>query len=463
MSNLEIDMNQNDSTPELNRRDFLKGGSFSTLMLMMGGIPLTAPAADGDGSIDASQAAKVVRCGVIGCGIWGREILNTLAQLPGANVVAVCDTYEAFLNRAKRAAPNAEGYEDYRALLANPDVQAVIVATPSHQHREIALAAMAAGKHVYCEAPLATSIEDARAIARAARDAVRVNFQSGLQMRSDPQRHFLVDFIRAGALGRTVKGRGQWHKKQSWRRVSPTPEREEELNWRLRRETSPGLMGEIGIHQLDVFDWFFLLRPSAVTGFGNVLHWRDGREVADTIQAVFEYPQGVRFNYEATLANSFDADYEMFYGTDAAVMLRKNKAWMFKEVDAPLLGWEVYARKDKFYEETGIALVANATQLVAQGENPVEEAPFTNTPLFYSLEAFLANSYAHAAAVEDFTSLFGAGDNEALADYLKDLAGTRMPAAGFLEGFEATVTALKANEAIARGERLTFEDAWYEI
>ena len=93
--------------------------------------------------------------GVIGCGAWGREILTHLATLPRAEVVAVCDHYESFLNRAKNAAPKAEGYLDYEKLLENKDVQAVIVATPTHQHKEIVLAALAANKHVYCEAPLA--------------------------------------------------------------------------------------------------------------------------------------------------------------------------------------------------------------------------------------------------------------------------------------------------------------------
>ena len=81
-------------------------------------------------------------------------------------MVAICDTYAPFLRRAKEAAPKAETYSDYRQVLAQKSVQAVIVATPSHQHKEVVLAALQAGKHVYCEAPLASNLEDARAIAR---------------------------------------------------------------------------------------------------------------------------------------------------------------------------------------------------------------------------------------------------------------------------------------------------------
>lgn len=456
---------QKQQAQDFNRRDFLKSGSLTSLMVMMGGAALKGQekAKPSGAPTEYKTTGTPVNCAVIGCGVWGREILNTLARLPNAPVIAICDTYQPFLRRAKESAPKAEAFTDYQKVLENKEVKAVLVATPSHQHREIVLAALQAGKHVYCEAPLANNIEDARAIARSAKAAIHLNFQAGLSLRSDPQRHFLLQFLRAGAMGTTIKGRGQWQKKQSWRRASPNAERERELNWRLRKEDSLGLIGEIGIHQVDVANWFIKARPVAVTGFGDILHWTDGRDVPDTIKAVFEYPGGVHFDYESTLTNSFDADYEMFYGTDSAVMLRGNKAWMFKEVDSPLLGWEVYARKDEFYKETGIALVANATKLVAQGAKPVEDAPYTNTPLSYAMEAFIGNTDTIHAAVEDFSSSFDVSDRKALKDYLDNLTKNNAPAAGYAEGFEATVVAVKANEAILARKRVVFEKGWFEV
>ena len=236
-------------------------------MMLMGGVPFRAedsPAADVSGATAYNTTSAPLACGVIGCGPWGREILQTLSRLPNAPVVAVCDEYEPMVRRSKEAAPNAEGFSDYHKLLEKKDVQAVIVATPSHRHREIVLAAFVAGKHVYCEAPLATTIEDARAIAQAAKNAVKLNFQTGLQTRSDPQRHFLLPFIRSGATGRNIMARSQWHKKESWRRTAPTPEREKALNWRLNKDTSAGLLGEVGIHQLDAIGWLLNSRPAAV-------------------------------------------------------------------------------------------------------------------------------------------------------------------------------------------------------
>ncbi|HZQ45999.1 MAG TPA: Gfo/Idh/MocA family oxidoreductase [Verrucomicrobiae bacterium] len=467
-------MNQNEAEKgpaDFNRRDFIKGASFGTLMMMMGGVPLQAedkPAAAGDKDTNYNTVGAPVSCAVIGCGYWGREILQTLAVLPNAPVVAISDTYAPFLHRAKEAAPKAETYEDYRQALANKAVQAVIVATPSHQHREIVLAALQAGKHVYCEAPLGSSVEDARAIAQAAKAAAKVNFQAGLQARSDPQLHFLRQFIRSGALGTNVMARSQWHKKESWRHTSPKPEREKEINWRLNQETSPGLMGEVGVHQLDLISWFLNERPVAVSGLGGILGWNDGRDVADTIQSVFEFPEKVNYTYDCTLANSFDADYDMIYGSYAAVMIRGNKAWMFKESDSPLLGWEVYARKDTFYQETGIALVANATKLVALQEKPKTDADhYKESPLHFALAAFIKNCDLTGTAVANFKATYG-DDEEGLADLIAGLHKSRTSsagtaAAGYKEGFEATMAALKANEAIVQGQKVLFKKEWFDI
>lgn len=448
---------------DFNRRDFLKGSSAATLIAMLGGTPLVAPSVLGQDKAAATQSGVPLKVAVIGCGAWGREILNTLARLPSAEVVAVCDSYQAMLRRAKEPAPKAEALTDYKAILDNKDIPAVIIATPSHQHKDIVIAALKAGKHVYCEAPLAHTIEDARAIAAAAKEVSTLNFQPGLSLRSDPQRRFLLDFIRAGAAGKTAFARAQWHKKQSWRRTSPNEERERELNWRLAAATSPGLIGEISVHPLDNISWYLDGRPTAVTGFGSTVLWSDGREVPDTAQAVYEFPKGAQVACEVTLANSFDAEYEMIYGSDATVMLRGNKAWMFKEVDAPLLGWEVYARKDTFYKETGIALVANATKLAAQGDKPVEDAPYTNTPLYYALEAFIYNTDIIHTAVKDFVDNFGADDKKALEEALSKAVINNKPAASWRDGYEATVMALKGNEAVMKKARIEIPASLFEV
>jgi predicted dehydrogenase len=158
-----------------------------------------------------------------------------------------------------------------------------------------------------------------------------------------------------------------------------------------------------------------------------VRQWKDGRAVPDTIQTIFEYPGGVRLTYDATLANSFGGTFELMQGSDSTVLLRGARAWMFKEADATALGWEVYARKDVVGDDNGIMLVANASKLLALGKEPKDFAipDPKETPLSYACNAFLD-------AIR--TGKNNASDAEA--------------------GFVATVVALKANEAIIKGDKI---------
>ena len=221
-------------------------------------------------------------------------------------------------------------------------------------------------------------------------------------------------------------------------------------------------MGEIGIHQLDSAAWFLNMKPVSVTGFGAIRgEWNDDRNVADTAQVMVEFPEHVQFTYDCTMANSFDADYELYYGGNSAVMLRGNRAWLFKEVDAPLLGWEAHARKETFHQETGLVLVANATKLNDKGEITPETAPLAQTPLYYALENFLSNVNEISAGVEDFIAAFNPGDTAALKKYLSDLK--LQPHANYQDAFEATVLALKANEAVVKGQKITFQKEWFEL
>ncbi len=445
---------------DFNRRDFLKGGSVATLMTMLGGVELFAQT--NAAPPEAKPIGPKTKVAIIGLGTWGREILNTLTRLPEAEVAAVCDTYAPSIRRVASNAPGAAQTEDYKTILANKDIKAVIIATPTHQHKDIVLEAIKAGKHVYCEAPMAGTIEDARAIASAAKANQQLVFQAGLQLRADPQRHFLLPFIRSGALGQPVMARAQWHKKQSWRATSPKPEREKELNWRLNKATSLGLIGEMGIHAMDQASWYFNVKPVAVTGFGSIQFWKDGREVPDTLQANIEFAGGVRMIYDATLGNSFDADYEVLYGSDAAVMMRESKAWMFKEVDSPLLGWEVYAAKETFYKETGIVLRAGASKSVnTEQQHQTQDQLITSTPLAFALTSFLRNAADVIAASEDFIASFGGDDAAALTEHLSKVP--RRASAGFSEGLSSAITVIAANEAINTGQRVALKREWYEL
>lgn len=423
----------------MNRRDFLRDSAVTTLSLTMG---MVAEELFADEAGQAAPPGPPVGCAVIGLGKQGREMLQSLSKMTGAPVPAICDTYKApaFLKHATDLAPEATVFDDYRRVLDNKSVQAVFIATPSHLHRQIALDALQAGKHVYCEAPLATDLAEARDIAKAGLAAKTV-FQSGLQNRSNKQHNHVLGFVRSDALGHLCSGRAQWHTKESWRQPAPTDEREHELNWRLYKATSTGLPGERSIQQLDTATWFLKSRPVAATGFGSIMFWKDtGMEVPDTVQCVIEYPNNVRYSYDGTLVDSFDGAYDLLMGSNSAVLMREQRAWMFKETDSPLLGWEVYARKDKLsigdqMTASGIALVADATKLLAQGKDPGQVGTdVTKTMLYQAMDA-----------------------------YLDCIRSNKKPPAGPAEGFEATVISHKVHEATLGNTRIEFDKAWFDL
>jgi len=443
---------------DFTRRDFLRGGSLAAMMTLLGGIPLRAEEA-ANPAADAKPVIKI-KTAIIGCGVWGREILTTLQRLPQAEMVAICDTYESAAKRAGKLAPSAKPTADFQSVLADKDIQAVIVATPTHQHKDIVTAALKAGKHVYCEAPLAHTLDDAKVIAKAAQEAFKQIFQPGLQQRSDPQNWFLVPFIRSAPLGKSVMATGHWNKKTSWRLDSPNPDRVKEINWRLDKALSLGLVGEIGIHQIDRMVWLMGNQPVAVRGYGAIGFWQDGREVPDTIEAFFEFPDGPFLTYTATLASSFQGEGEVLQGSDASVLMRGSRAWMFKEVDAPLFGWEVYARKESIGEETGIVLRADASkQKVAVGGTGVQ-APET-TSLQYALENFLGNCGEINAAVEDFVAAYDPNDRKGFAEVLKGIKLRH--AATWQDGYAATVLAIKANESILKRGQVELPKGLFEL
>lgn len=412
------------------RRGFFRTASGGTLALLLSQRGLTAAHAPAS----PSPVGPPVGFGVIGLGAWGREILGTLGRMETARVEMLCDTYEPYLKRSVAAAPKAATVTDYRRLLDSTAVEAVIVATPTPSHREIALACLAAGKHVYCEAPLAGTIEDARAIVDASARFSRQVFQSGLQGRANSLYRHVSQFVKSGVLGNVAIVNAQWNKKESWRRAAPTPERERELNWRLA-EGSPGLMGEIAIHQIDLIAQYLGGYPDAITGFGSLTAWTDDRRVPDTAVCVMNIGRA-RVNYRATLASSFGGAYTAFQGSNSSLLMRENQSWLVKESDSALLGWEVYARKEKVHDETGIAMVADATKLLEAGKDPGKDgATGPEKPaLLLAFESFVAS-----------------------------LREGQPPVCGAREGFRATLAALKANQAVLAGARVEVPQAEYAI
>lgn len=362
------------------RRRFLQQVAGSAVALAL--TPSLLPAAP------RRRPGAALQVAVIGMGRQGTALVAELAKFEAAELVAVCDTSESRLRRAQRRAPGAKPHASLGELLAaQPAVQAVFVATPTFTHRDVALEALAAGKHVYCEGPLAVTIEHARDLVRAARKASQV-FQVGHIMRSNPVYQLARAFLRSGNIRDLVQLRAHSHEKNSWRSEASSPEEDRERNWKLFRGLSGGLIGELGTHSIDTVAWFTGAYPVSVRGSGSRMAHDDGREHADTLQCQLTYEGGLRMAYDATLCNSFEGTQEVFLGTMGTIRMAETFGWMFKEADATTQGWEVYASREKFHNEEGITLIADATKLAKQGKLQ-EGIGLPNPPLYYAVQDFL--------------------------------------------------------------------------
>ncbi len=368
----------------------------------------------------ATNVPKGYPVAIIGMGRQGRAIAAELQKL-GAAIVAICDLDEPRLRSARRRVSDATPYADSDSLLTTEKgVEAVFIATPTHQHRAIAEAAVAAGKHVYCEAPLAHTLEDARAIALAARSNPRV-FQVGLLARSNPVYSLARSFFRTEAFLKLVSMRAQNSRKTSWRQAASTAERQARLDWRLDPTVSLGLPGEWGTHQFDVIHWFTGQYPHRVSGNGGVFVWEDGRKVADTVNLTLEFPKGQSLQYQATLGNSYGGRYEVLHGVNSAFKLAWSHGWMFKEADAATQGWEVYANRQRFFNDEGITLIADATKLASQNKLK-DGVGLPNDSLHYGV-----------------------------ADFLLSCAEQMKVKTGVSEGLRATAVGIAAQRAVVEG------------
>lgn len=402
---------------ETDRRTFLKTtGALAAVSI----LPGLAFAADFEMSGELSVA-------IIGMGRQGRSIAGELQKIKGVKVVAICDVDPGRLKSGARRVAGVTTFEDHRKLLDGAkDVSAVFIATPTHAHRAIVEDALSAGKHVYCEAPLASTVEDCRAIAAAARGASTVCV-AGLLGRSNPVYKLARTFFRSNSVRELVSMVAQANDKTTWRNPSSDPAREKALNWRLDPALSTGLAGEMGTHQFDVFHFYRGKYPTSVTGRGSIRLHKDGREVYDTVAAMLSFEDGSVLQYGATLGNSHGGTYEVFNGSNAAIQLAWTHGWMFKEADAPTDGWEVYANRQRFHNEEGITLIADATQLASQGKLE-SGVGLPNPPLYYGL-----------------------------ADFLKSVTEEGRIVTSIEEGARATIVGILTDQAIRTGETVAID------
>ena len=271
-----------------------------------------------------------VRVGLIGCGGRGMLVARLMRDVPNVEFAAVCDLNPPHLARAKEwAGASAKDYKDFRRLLEQKDVDAVLIATPDHWHAIPSVLACQAGKDVYVEKPLAHNIKEGRAMVAAARHHNRV-VQMGTQQRSAPHYAEAARIIQSGALGPV-------HFVRIWNYTNmfpngigraPDSDPPDGVDWDMYLGPAPyvrfnknrfvntyrwfwdyggGLVTDFGIHRFDSLHQIMGAdTPAAVSASGGRFGLTDGAETPDLVQVTYEY-RGFILSYEACMLNAHGA------------------------------------------------------------------------------------------------------------------------------------------------------------
>lgn len=272
-----------------------------------------------------------INIGVIGTGSRGGGLIPFINDIPNLNVVACSDIIPFRLEDGlAKVSGKAKGYKDYRKLLERKDIDAVLVATPFSTHGNIALAALDAGKHVFCEKTMVKGYDGIQKIVDGVRKSNNI-FQTGHQYHSSKLYKHVVQLIENGKVGNITAFECQWNRNGNWRRTVPDPKWEKIINWRMYREFSGGLIAELCSHQIDFVNWVLKSTPNTVMGVGGIDYWKDGRETYDNIHLIYSYPSGVKATFRCLTSNSL-GDYKIkVIGDKGTIVLDYVKAWFYPE------------------------------------------------------------------------------------------------------------------------------------
>ncbi|QJB35465.1 Gfo/Idh/MocA family oxidoreductase [Chitinophaga oryzae] len=276
-------------------------------------------------------AAAPLKIGIIGTGNRGSGIAKLLQKISGMELIACCDVIPAHLQRGMSlAAKGAKAYTDYRQLLNDKKVEAVIIATPLSMHYPMAKDALDAGKHVYLEKTMTYDIPQAIQLAAQVRKSGLV-LQVGHQYRYYELYHRVKEVIGQNWLGKVTHFECQYHRNSDWRNPVPDPSLERLVNWRMYREYSGGLVAELCGHQIDMVNYLLDAHPLRVVGMGGIDYWKDGRETWDNVRTVFEYPGGVKASVSSILSNAYKGYAIRVLGDRGTIEIQRDKAFVYSE------------------------------------------------------------------------------------------------------------------------------------
>jgi predicted dehydrogenase len=260
-------------------------------------------------------ANERVRLGFIGLGNRGDQVLDAFLKQPDAEVVALCDIHEPYVNfAARKVGGNPTRFRDYRQLLELKPLDAVVINTPDHWHALQMIHACQAGLDVYVEKPLGLRVQEGRRMVQAARRYDRV-VQVGIHRRSVPFCREAADLARSGALGKITVARA-FHVQNEWPKgighppdgeppagfdweawLGPAPKVRYNQNRTFYRfrwfyDYSGGQVTNFGVHYLDFIHWALGVdAPESVTALGGRMAGiHDNREIPDTLEVIWRYP-----------------------------------------------------------------------------------------------------------------------------------------------------------------------------
>lgn len=310
----------------MERRNFVKSAG-----LLAGGALLT--------NLDAFAAkaeAGVIKIGVVGCGDRGKGIMQLLNQLPDKfKITAVCDVLDFRLTEARSLSKGDpyRSYADHRQLLDDKNIDAVVVAVPLNMHYAVAIDVLKAGKHLYLEKTMTYSIPQALELVKLAKDRPRQVVQIGHQYRYSPLYYRVKEMIAKGYLGDISQIDCRWDRNGNWRRPVPDPSLERQINWRMYKEYSGGLVAELLSHQIDFINWAFDTHPQEVFATGGIDVFNDGRETFDNVQVLLRYEgkHSMVGNFGATCGNAHDGYLFKIKGTLGTVSLLTDEGIFYPE------------------------------------------------------------------------------------------------------------------------------------
>lgn len=270
-----------------------------------------------------AQPEQKVRTAMIGVGNRGSYLLQGVMAQPNTKVLALCDIKPERLDKAATAASkdNPATYSDWRKIIDRKDVDAVFIASPPDLHAEMAVAAIEAGKNVYCEKPIGITPEQVRAVVEAVRKSDKV-FVPGQQLRSSKEYIAAIRQIREGVIGDVIMVKAQRHA------TADLPHDGTSGDWYFDVKRSGGYLIEQSVHNLDLCNWAIGAHPLRACGFGAINLYKNdppGRTIFDCGTLSYEYPGGISLSFTQNVFHPkgmpSGSQYVYVYGTKGAIDL----------------------------------------------------------------------------------------------------------------------------------------------